>query len=180
MACPLNVADYSFGPEDRFFLDTNVWLLTNGVQRPKKDSRVDTYSDALKRMLDAKSCIYVDVLVISEFINVRMAREKGRLEFSGTVKKFRQHPEFREVMRDIVSDAKRILEICVRVNGDFANLDMPPLLKECSEGSSDFNDLVIADLCRKNDLKLVTDDGDFAGVDLPILTANEKLLTSDG
>ena len=35
---------------------------------------------------------------------------------------------------------------------------------------------IIADLCQKRGLKLVTDDGDFASHGLPIVTANRRLL----
>lgn len=43
-------------------------------------------------------------------------------------------------------------------------------------GISDFNDQVLTTLCKRSGLKLVTDDGDFKGRGIPIITANQKLL----
>jgi predicted nucleic acid-binding protein len=40
----------------------------------------------------------------------------------------------------------------------------------------DINDLILAELCRSEKLKFVTHDADFASLDVPILTANRRLL----
>jgi len=43
-------------------------------------------------------------------------------------------------------------------------------------GNSDFNDLVLVELCRSKGFMLVTDDGDFKGKGITVLTANRRLL----
>jgi predicted nucleic acid-binding protein len=50
------------------------------------------------------------------------------------------------------------------------------LIDEYAAGNSDFNDQVLTTLCKRSGLKLVTDDGDFKGRGIPIITANQKLL----
>jgi len=55
-------------------------------------------------------------------------------------------------------------------------LDINGLVEEYSAGDSDFNDQVISALCKRNGFKLVTDDGDFCGQDIPVVTANRHLL----
>jgi hypothetical protein len=55
-------------------------------------------------------------------------------------------------------------------------LDTKSLIDDYGDGKSDFNDLVLVELCKSKALKLVTDDGDFKGKDITILTANKKLL----
>lgn len=52
---------------------------------------------------------------------------------------------------------------------------MNELLKDYAAGDSDFNDQVIVELCKREDLTLVTHDGDFKGSGIPILTANKNL-----
>ncbi len=47
---------------------------------------------------------------------------------------------------------------------------------EYAAGESDFNDQIIAVLCKRKGLKLVTDDGDFHGQGIPVVTANRRLL----
>lgn len=65
---PLAVKDHEFNRNDKLFVDTNVWLYLYGPQKPKARV-IDTYSSMLKRILAAGSRIYIDVLVVSEFIN---------------------------------------------------------------------------------------------------------------
>ncbi len=50
------------------------------------------------------------------------------------------------------------------------------LLNDYATGSYDFNDQMITDLCKRKGLKLITNDGDFKGQGIPILTANNRLL----
>lgn len=42
---------------------------------------------------------------------------------------------------------------------------------------ADFNDQILAEICRINNIKLVTHYADFGGYNLTILTANPKLFT---
>ena len=68
---------YRFTSNDRLFLDANIWLLFYGPQIPR-DTWVDIYSQAFARILAAQSPIYIDVLIVSEFINT-YARQKWQL-----------------------------------------------------------------------------------------------------
>ena len=55
---------------------------------------------------------------------------------------------------------------------------MEALLSDFEANSRDFNDAILAQLCRAKDLKLVTHDGDFKDCGITILTANSNLLSS--
>jgi predicted nucleic acid-binding protein len=50
------------------------------------------------------------------------------------------------------------------------------LVDEYAAGDSDFNDQVLTALCKKKGLKMVTDDVDFKGRGIPVITANKRLL----
>jgi predicted nucleic acid-binding protein len=173
------ITNYKFKPDDELLLDANVWFFIYGPHRPG-DPRAGVYSGALGRILAAKSRIYVDVLIISEFVN-RYARLrhnilKNRRGVPTDFKQFRSTPAFKPIAIDIAADTRKILATCACLDSGFATLDNKALVDAFGNGNSDFNDLVLADLCKSKALKLVTDDGDFKGKGVTILTANKRLL----
>jgi len=171
----IDISQYAFTASDQLLLDTSVWLLIYGPHVPG-DGRVALYSGALKRMLEAKSRLYVDVIVLSEFINTyaRMKQQivAPRLRF----KDFRRTDDFQSVANDVVADAKQMMKQCVWVVNELGLLLVDDLLNEYALGKSDFNDQLISVLCGQKGMKLVTDDSDFKGRNIPILTANSQLL----
>ncbi len=136
-----------------------------------------TYSRALDNILAANSRIYIDVLIVSEFINT-YARLKWNVmgKPHGDFKRFRKSQDFKPIAQNIASDIKLVLNHCSRVENGFKALDIDGLLAEYARGDADFNDQVIVALCRREDLKLVTDDGDFRGQGISVVTANQGLL----
>ena len=172
------IGHYAFKATDELLLDANVWFFLYGPHKPG-DLRAVAYSGALARILAVKSRIYIDVLIMSEFVN-RYARLRhnilrNRAGVPKDFKQFRSTAAFKSIAKDIVADTRRILATCICVDSGFATLDAKSLMDDYSRGDSDFNDLVLADLCKRKGFKLVTDDGDFKGKGLNILTANRKL-----
>ncbi len=171
-----DVEKYNFTAGDELFLDTNVWLFINGMQN-FSDSRVPIYSSAFHRILEAQSRIYIDILIVSEFINA-YAKQKWRLAGKSKVKfkTFRDSPAFKSIAQEIVEDVKRVLSHCSYIESRFEASDVGVLIDEYARGGADFNDLCIKELCRREGLKLITDDGDFSGQEISVLTANRNLL----
>jgi len=167
---------YIFQGEERLFLDANVWLSVYGPLG-RRNARSAAYSDALKRIRSAGCLILLDVLVVSEFINA-FARMEYRQSASGSsgFKHFRKSASFAPVAKDIAQNTRRILRQCQRCNSSFTTADIDALIREFELGNSDFNDQMIAEICRTESLHLVTDDADFKGTGLFILTANRFLL----
>lgn len=170
------LTSYNFKPEDELLLDTNIWLFVYGPQKPG-DTKVATYSQALGNILRAQSRIYIDVLIVSEFINV-YARLKWKLVATQIYqfKTFRRSPDYKAVAQDIAADVKRVLKHCSRIGNGFETLDIDGLIDEYGAGECDFNDQVIVALCKRKGLKLVTDDGDLRGQGIPVVTANKRLI----
>lgn len=138
----------------------------------------EVYSAAFNSMLTAKSQLFTDVLVISEFVNT-YARTKCNTSSAPTKGKFkiyRQSEYFKPVAKQIAIAAKKITSMCQVLESGFSQLQHHSLFASYATGEFDFNDQVFAELCRNKGLTLVTHDGDFAGQTLPILTANKKLL----
>lgn len=173
---PRAVIDHEFNRKDRLFLDTNIWLYLYGPQKPKARV-IDTYSRMLKQILNAGSRIYIDVLVVSEFINA-CVRLKWQIATKREIrfKAFRNAPYFKSVAKSISSDVASVMTHCLRVESGFASMEATELLNEFVAGKCDFNDQVIIRLCKREELTLITHDADFRRAGIPILTANHRLL----
>lgn len=166
--------NYVFKSSDQLLLDTNIWLFLYGPSSP--NSRVEIYSQVFKNILEAKCQIFIDALIVSEFIN-RYARIKKELVApKGNFKTFRKSNEFKNIASSIADDISRVLNHCSQIESGFEAVNMDNLLQVYKEGNSDFNDQIISALCNNKNLLLLTDDGDFKGQNIPILTANPKLL----
>lgn len=169
------ISHYAFNAEDSLLLDTNIWMFIYGPQKPD-DKRAAVYSEALGNILKAGSRIYIDVLIVSEFINT-YARLKWKQSNGPYIdfKQFRQSQDFKPIAKDISDIVRQILKLCTRLDSGFESLAINALLDDYAQGMSDFNDQVLATLCQEKDLKLITHDGDFKGL-VPVVTANKKLL----
>lgn len=66
---------------------------------------------------------------------------------------------------------------CSIIEHGFETLAIQDMIKEYEDGNADFNDQVLARLCKNKKLTMVTDDGDFHAKGIPILTANNRLLS---
>jgi hypothetical protein len=172
---PQNISNYNFKSTDRLLLDTNVWLFSYGPQTPT-DPRVITYTGALKKILAAKCLIFIDVLITSEFINTYARIQYGLTDKKTNFKVFRKSLLFKKIAKDIADDLRRLLKNCSKIENGFQQLALDDLLDEYQLGDSDFNDQIFVSLCKRENLILVTDDADFKGQGIPILTANGKLL----
>ena len=181
----VHVTKYCFRPEDKLFFDANIWLFIYGPQKQKNTVTMKAYSSAFRRILEAQSRIYIDVLIISEFINTYARQKWGILKKLGDIsmtsmenfKNFRDSPEFNPLAQEIADNTRRILKHCSRIESGFEALEINSLINEYASGGRDFNDQVFRELCRDKGLKLVTNDGDFRGQGIPILTANNRLLS---
>ncbi len=170
------ITSYVFKDSDKLLLDANVWIFLYGPQKPG-DPKVSIYSQAFAKILAAKSQIYIDVLIVSEFINT-YARLKYNILLppSTNFKQFRKSKDFKPIAQAIADDVKRMLQHCTRIATGFETLAIETLLNEYALGDSDFNDQVLTDLCIRTGLMLITDDADFKDRGIPVITANKRLL----
>jgi len=170
---------YRFSSTDALLFDANIWLFIYGPQNNLSPRFRAIYSSALGRICSAKGQIFIDVLVLSEFINTyaRFAYNKLPLATKPSdYKTFRNSTAFKPVGQRIARESRKILVKCQRIESSFESVNLESLLSDYAAGCADFNDQILAELCRKNNLKLVTHDADFSDSDLTILTANTKLL----
>lgn len=180
-----SVENHAFSSKDRLFLDTNVLLWMHGRQVPSKakdeteeDARCnDLYTGADKMIRARKSAVYFNTVVISEFATVSMRKRFDRYQ----LKKLQQkndsslRPAAEDVRKDVVCMLNRenghLLDDC------FHKGTVLEMFDEFVQKNADFNDLIIARMCRSHGLTLITHDVDFANRGIPILTANEAMIS---
>jgi predicted nucleic acid-binding protein len=174
------LSSYRFRETDRLLFDANVWLFLYSPQYGPNDSRVRIYSAALKSVLAAHSPIFIDALVLSEFINTWARFTYNTLPALAKPKDFKTYRNgsaFRPAAKAISDACRRILRHATRIESEFSSLDIDAVLSGYEAGKLDFNDRVLAELCNKKGLALVTHDADLKGQTLSILTENARLLT---
>ncbi|MBD1831462.1 hypothetical protein H6F61_01895 [Cyanobacteria bacterium FACHB-472] len=120
------------------------------------------------------------MLVISEFINASARFFYNRLPAPtkpAEFKAFRNSPDFKPIAERIAKLSRRILEKSQRIESNFESVDLVIILRDYQAGEVDFNNRILAEMCRARNLKLVTHDADFQEENVAILTANPKLLS---
>lgn len=169
---------------ERLYLDANVWLFSLG--QPERfykpnPAKADIYQNVLCRCMGfGKSGLCISQRVVAEFANRFLSFEfdwwkKG--DESKKLKDFRRTPDHQKSMKILETTiAGKILPYCT-VLDEMTIIDKPSFWDVFRSGRCDINDYGIYELCRKNDLVLVTDDGDYSFVDdVSIVSANPRLL----
>jgi hypothetical protein len=114
------------------------------------------------------------VIILSEFVNVlaRLAYNSLPVKARPDFKLYRKSSSFKSVVKSIADSCRRVFQVSTRIESGFASLDVVALLDRYEAGRCDINDLMLTELCKGQGLTLVTDDADFRGSGLRILTAN--------
>lgn len=170
-----SIKNYDLSQPQSFFFDTNIWLYIYGPIS-WQDPRSEIYSRALKKIRDSNGSIYINCMIISEFINAFSRIEfRQHSEFS-RYKDFRNSSGFQAVAQDIAYNVRKILKNTLACDPEFIAVDLPEIMDIFEQGKYDFNDLVFAEVCRSKGMIFVTHDKDFSELGVEILTANGKLL----
>lgn len=181
------LSDHKFTSKNRLFLDANIWLYNycHFISTSQSyHTNLDIYSKALHDIYTAKSKIYIDVLIVSEFINryARLGWEQWKKDEASDHKKkykdFRRSPEGKRIAAEIADMVKRIMKSgAEKMESRFNRVKINDMLDDYGKGEFDFNDQIIAWLCKREGLILITDDSDFKSQKgISILTENRHLL----
>jgi predicted nucleic acid-binding protein len=175
----INANNHSFSSKDEILVDANIWIDLYGPAANPNRWSVRTYSNIYARMLTAGCKLFLDLLILSEFVN-RFARiEMRRIQpTQGNFKSFRQSTDFPPVARAIETQVTQILSVCNPIDHPFAEWPHIDLMKDFSTGSVDLNDQLLAHNCRKHGLAILTNDSDFTEGGISVFTANNRLLTA--
>ncbi|MBD1924804.1 PIN domain-containing protein [Trichocoleus sp. FACHB-90] len=174
-----NIDSYTFSSTDAVLFDANIWMYLYSPQGEVYPRIKNKYALAFRRIRGAKGRILLDVLVLSEFINAFSRFVYNNLPAATKPKEFktfRNSDAFKPVAEEIAKYSLRILEKSELTEDVVELVNLRSIMRDYAAGETDFNDKMLAELCRTKDLKLVTHDYDFRGNNLTIITANERLL----
>ncbi len=156
---------YNISGEEKVFIDTNVlvFLFSPFSMAAYNQSARDKYSEIFDLLVKKGAEIYVNSIVISEYINVCLRLDFDK-NFNMTNKKdfkkdYRGSHEYKITLKSILGELKKIGKLTNRINDDFIKFDL--ISEYTVDINLDFNDTLIAETVIDNSLKLLTDDRDF-------------------
>ncbi len=156
--------------------DTNVWLRVDGIHVDTTDQRSKAYTWLYKKILEKSHPIYLPQVVLSEYVNVTLAaladddgwerRRDGKIH---------QQANYKNWIEDVAYYLGHVSKGARPIDDNFCQVNAAQCIEMCQKQSIDFNDVLIAEICRRNDLILVSDDGDLSEQDITIVSANKRL-----
>lgn len=173
-----NLASYTFASGEQILVDTNIWLYLFPAPANPHQPFALQYSTAFSKLISAQAQPVLDPIVLSEYLN-RYCRIEWEGNFKAqyrTFKCFRQSPDFHAVASSAKTFAMRILKFSQIHSVSPDELDLNQALTDFVSGQVDFNDALLVDLCKKQNLKLMTNDSDFQQGGIQVLTTNPRLL----
>ncbi len=175
-----DLAAYSFACGETFLLDANVWLYLYPPPSRMGSRFAAQYSAGLKSMRSAGAALILDAMVLSEYLNAYCRIEWKALHQTQypDFKSFRRSPAFNGIGKSAASFARSMLKLCTCHDHPFSAANIQQVLAGFETGAADFNDGLLAETCRHNNWKLVTNDGDFTSGGIEILTTNRRLLAA--
>lgn len=179
----VDLSKHTFSSGDRLFFDANVWLAIFPPPSNSQGERQRMYSKFLKRCKKASADLYIDSTVLSEYLNAytRARIAQSHPEYTSKFKEFREkcNSDYRAIASMAESNMREILRIpnVHIIDCKMSVFDKDVMLTDFGVGHSDWNDLVIVEVCKDGSYDLVTHDGDFKDVQgLNIMTYNANLL----
>jgi len=171
---------YAFSDKDRILVDANVWLYLFAPHPPGSPA-VRAYSAVFTGMQKNRANLYLDVLVLSEFVN-RYARLEHQIQknagaaVSHDFKTFRDSPDFVPIAQAIQASVMKIGRYAKALDHPLTACDLPAVLAGFATGGRDINDELLAHCCKTHGLVLLTNDADLGHTGVTILTTSPQLL----
>ncbi len=181
MAKYVKTSNLSAVKDEKVFVDANIWLYIFSKGRNPDNYLGKRYSSSFKYFLKNKTSIFIDLAVISEFANryLRITHsnymnKNGLKKIDCDYKKnYRKTDDFKEEWKNMCNIiTNKILSKVNTVNFEYAKSSLVDLLNP-DNLNADFNDNHIMNLCRTNNMYLLTHDGDFKNTDINIITENQ-------
>lgn len=156
------------------FFDANILVFLYCPMGGSIKVKIKNYSSIFNCLLKQQNILIVNEIVLSEFVNRFLRFEfYNKCKNINEFKKFRNSKNGMSAQREIYDIVKdNILSIFTLKGKKFCKEEIDDML---FVDSLDFNDKLIASVCKKYDMILLTDDSDYKNSDIDILSANSKL-----
>lgn len=166
--------------DKNIFLDTNVLIYLFGYGTPTKPNWEDQYARLYTNLNRQGNQFVVDFVVIAEFVNFAIRFEHNNYLINNgltnqdlSYKDYRNSTEGKDALKDIyLTVTDDILATFEVVERSFSKSD---LLMMCHIDSLDFLDKAIVEICKENDLILLTNDKDYKYSPIDILSCNRAI-----
>ncbi len=154
------------------FVDANVLIY---IFWPTGSYYENEYSKALKELRNQGNNLYINFLVISEAINRMLRIEYSKSSAFNKFKDYRNSTDAKQALADIYTIVKDdILTRFEVVDKEFNKEEIERFLVV---EDIDINDKAILEVCKENNMILLTNDSDFKNSNIDLLTCNNKLLS---
>ncbi len=165
--------------EDKFFLDTNIWIFIFCPLAGAREASVTKYSRFFKKMIQNNSKMYTSSGIISEFINsyLRMDHKQNNQDYPDYKRDYRNSSCYTStfnIVKQIVNN--KILPYVIKLDDRFSSLNFDDIINEAE--NTDFNDSLFANMLKSTDISVLTDDFDFYHLrsNNNIYTGNSRLI----
>jgi len=173
-----NATAHPFAEGERILPDANFWVYLYGPGAVPGNKLTATYSAVFGQLLTANAELFLDVLVLSEFVNV-FARTQYKQKNPGTdFKTWRNTPDFVPVATAIQTQTMQILAVAKPLDHAFATWNLTGVFTDFAAGGHDVNDQLLTETCRHHQLNFLTHDGDCTEGGITVYTANPHLLAA--
>lgn len=162
------------------FVDANVLIYLFWPTGSKKSEEFEkNYATVFNILMKQNNKLYISFLVVSEIINVVSRLEHKKYNESNNCsinyKVFRDSQNGKDVLDDIYTIVKDdILTRFEVVDKEFNKEEIERFLVV---EDIDINDKAILEVCKENNMILLTNDSDFKNSKIDLLTCNNKLLS---
>ena len=160
----------SFSQNDRILIDANVLIYVYCPLNGRSyEGFISHYTDTLQKIGNAKSSVFVNSLIISEFINRWLRMDFSRTGLNDFKRDYRPSDRYRNTIKLILRElAKFYKQFNVQnLNDNFSIINFQRKYIEFPQ--SDFNDILIAENAIANSCKILTQDKDFAQYPVEII-----------
>jgi predicted nucleic acid-binding protein len=169
---------HAYAAGERILPDANFWLYLVGPGAVPENDLTVTYSSVFAQLLSAEADLFLDVLVLSEFVNRFVATEHKRLPKKTNRKEWRDSPAFVPVAKRIETQVRQIFSVARPLDHAFATWNLSSVFSDYGTGGKDLNDQLLAETCRHHGLNFLTHDSDCTEGGIIVYTANPDLLAA--
>jgi hypothetical protein len=176
-----DIQTYKPSENDKFLVDTNVWLFLHCPLGNHRQNVIAKYSKFYKDIVIAKSKILISSSVVCEFMNryvkldydLQKSTNSAIQEYKRT---YRPTAEYKATVKQAAAAINKILPSCQKIHDNFDAISMVNIFNHMEH--VDVSDSYMFELVNNQGIKILTDDADF-GIfkdKCDIYTSNPKLL----
>ena len=158
--------NYRISATDNFFFDNNIWIFLFATIGNYAKAKQNAYADLLAYILERKRPIFINSLVVSEFVNANLRAEyeiwkrlPANIYDNNYKKHFLKSDSYTNAKDSTLASLKNILAITTKGNDNFNAINLSLVFNEMD--SCDFNDAYYLQYAQLGKYIIVTDDGDL-------------------